>query len=300
MSKREAIIRYHLIIKKVRKSKPNFEELLDYLEYESELQEYDFSLSKRTLQRDLNDIRLIYNIDIKYNFKHKHYYIYDDSQDEEQDRIFEAMDVFNALNVTDRLSNHIHFEQRKPSGTEHLLGLLHAVKNHKVTEFTHRKYFDNPPTERRVDSLGIKEYRNRWYLVARDHKNDRIKTFALDRMDNIHVTRESFSPPEDFNLHEYFRYSFGVIVGGKGKPSPVELSFTPLQGNFIKTLPLHPSQEILTDNDMEVRIRLNVHATHDFQMEILSMMPEVRVIKPQFLRKEIERKIQVASKGTKK
>lgn len=297
MSQRETTLRHHLIIKKVRKSRPNFEELLDYLEYESELQEFDFSISKRTLQRDLNDIRLIYKIDIKYHFKHKHYYIEDDSQDDEQTRIFEALDVFNALNVTDKLSDHIHFEQRKPSGTEHLLGLLHAIKHSKVTEFEHRKYFDNPPTERRVDPLGIKEFRSRWYLVARDHKDGRIKTFALDRMTHIHVTRDAFTPPEDFNLREYFRYSFGVIVGGESKPSPVELSFTPFQGHFIKTLPLHPSQEVLIDNDKEVRIRLLVHATHDFQMELLSMTPEVRVLKPKYLRDEMAKKIRKAAEG---
>ena len=193
MSQRTTILRYHLIINKVRNSRPDFDELLDYLEYQSELQEYDFSISKRTLQRDLNDIRSIFRIDIKYNFKLKHYYIEDESRDEEQTRIFEAMDVFNALNVTDSLSSHIHFEQREPRGTEHLMGLLHAIKNHKVTEFDHRKYFDNPPTERRVDPLGIKEYRSRWYLVARNHKDDRIKTFALDRMSNIHLSRESFT-----------------------------------------------------------------------------------------------------------
>ncbi len=300
MSKREAIIRYNLIINKVRKSKPNFEQLLDYLEHESELQEYDFIISKRTLQRDLNDIREIYKIDIQYNPSNRHYYIASDYNDDEQHRIFEALDVFNALNVSDRLSSHIHFERRSPMGTEHLLGLLHAIKNQKITEFTHRKYFNNPPTERRVDPLGIKEYRSRWYLVARDHKDDRIKTFALDRMRDVHVTREQFTPLQNFDLHTYFRYSFGVIVGGTEKPPVVELSFTPFQGNYIKTLPLHQSQEIIKDTTKEVRVQLHVHPTHDFQMEILSMMPNVRVIKPEFLRKEIERKIKAASKGTKK
>ena len=77
----------------------------------------------------------------------------------------------------------------------------------------------------------------------------------------------------------------------------MELSFTPFQGHFIKTLPLHASQEILIDNDKEVLIRLHVHATHDFQMEILSMLPEVRVLKPKFLRDEIAKKIRKAAEA---
>ncbi len=51
MSKREYLSRYHLIIKKLRKSPATFEEILDFLKRESELQEYDFEISKRTFQR---------------------------------------------------------------------------------------------------------------------------------------------------------------------------------------------------------------------------------------------------------
>ena len=75
MSKREAIERYNLIIKKLRRQPSSFSEISDYLAFESDLQGYDFNVSKRTFQRDLEDIRSIYNIDIQYDFSRKVYYI---------------------------------------------------------------------------------------------------------------------------------------------------------------------------------------------------------------------------------
>ncbi len=114
MSKREAISRYNLIIKKLRKCSASFSEIADYLSLESELLSYDFNVSKRTFQRDLEDIRSIYNIDIQYNFSRKVYFIDFEQQPEVNERILEAFDTFNALNITDRLSNHIHFEKRRP------------------------------------------------------------------------------------------------------------------------------------------------------------------------------------------
>ena len=129
MSKRASIIRYSLIIKKLRKYPAKFEEVLDFLALESEIQAYDFNISIRTFQRDLNDIRSIYNIDVKYDKSLKVYSIGNDQQSELNGRMLEAFDTFNALSISDRLSSHIHFEKRKPQGTENLYGLLHAIKN---------------------------------------------------------------------------------------------------------------------------------------------------------------------------
>jgi len=74
MSKRESIARHNLIIKKLRKHPASFADISDYLALESELQEYNFIVSKRTFQRDLEDIRSLYNIDIQYDFSRKVYF----------------------------------------------------------------------------------------------------------------------------------------------------------------------------------------------------------------------------------
>ena len=141
MSKRESITRYSLIIKKLRKTPATFNEISDYLLLESELQEYNFNVSKRTFKRDIEDISSLYNIDIVYDFSRKVYYIDFDEQSEINERIFEAFDTFNALNISDRLSDYIHFEKRGPQGTENLFGLLHAIKNKVQICFSYQKFW---------------------------------------------------------------------------------------------------------------------------------------------------------------
>jgi hypothetical protein len=53
---------------------------------------------------------------------------------------------------------------------------------------------------------------------------------------------------------------------------PVINSFTSFQGRFVKSLPLHPSQEIIKDDEEEDRliIQLNVYPTFGLVMQILS------------------------------
>src|SRR5690606_31500428 len=150
------------------------------LALESELQEYNFNVSKRTFQRDLDDIRSFYNIDIRFDFSRKVYFIDVDEQHEKNERILEAFDTFNALNLSDRLSNNIHFEKRRPQGTENLHGLLHAINNHFQISFAYRKFWDDELTKRNAEPYALKEFKNRWYVLANDLKDNQVKSFALD------------------------------------------------------------------------------------------------------------------------
>ena len=288
MSKKESIARYSLIIKKLRKHPANFDEILDYLDRESELQEYDFRISKRTFQRDLNDIRTLYNIDIQYSKSKRAYYIDYDEQDEVSERILEAFDTFNALNISDRVSNHIHFEKRKPQGTENLHGFIHAIKNHLQIKFEYQKFWEDEPTTRNIEPYALKEFKNRWYVLAKDLKDNKIKSFALDRLSDLEISKNKFEKPADFDINQYYKYCFGIISPNDDNPKEIILSFTAYQGKYIKTLPLHESQEILIDNDEKLRIKLTLFLTHDFYMELLSYGDELKIIQPQELVEDIK------------
>jgi predicted DNA-binding transcriptional regulator YafY len=287
MSKRESLSRYSLIIKKLKRCPATFDEIANTLALESELQEYNFMVSKRTFQRDLDEILALYNIEIRYNFSRRVYEIVDDDMPEIRERILEAFDVFNALNLSDRLSQHIHFEQRRPRGTENLYGLLHAIKNGHRIRFVYVKFWDESPTVRTAEPYALREFRNRWYVMANDLKDDRIKSFALDRLSDLEILKTKFTIKPGFDVIEHFRYCFGIISPNADKPEEVILSFTPVQGKYIRSLPLHETQQVLADTQKELRIGLKLFITHDLVMEILSHGSEVKVLAPESLVKQV-------------
>lgn len=130
MSKLESTKCHILIIEKLQQVKQaTFAEIAGCLAKESELDGYyDFKVSKRTFQRDVEDIATIYGIYIKFNFSGMYYFIEEEFEPEVSDRMFEAFDVYHALNVKEQMSQFIYLEQRCPQGTEHLYSLLHAIK----------------------------------------------------------------------------------------------------------------------------------------------------------------------------
>jgi predicted DNA-binding transcriptional regulator YafY len=295
MSKRGYISRYMLILKKLKvKPYSTYEELQAYIESELEFlqmqdDELQIGFSKRTFQRDLREIRNIFGIDIEYSKSQKGYYVsHNENENMNFQRMIEAFDMFNSLNLAQDLTPYVFLEKRKPQGTEHLNGLLHAIKNRLMIEFTYLKFWEDEPSKRLVEPYAMKEFKNRWYLMAKDSKDNVTKSFALDRLTNLDIHKQHFTYPNNYNIEEIYRYCFGIISPTNEKPQEIILSFTPFQGKYIKTLPLHHTQQIILDNEDEVRIKLKLYPTHDLLMELLSFGEELKVIEPKSLVKQVK------------
>lgn len=299
MSRRESLARYSLIIRRLRKAPASFREIEDFLNRESELQQEDYNVSKRTFHRDINDIRVLYKIDIQYNAQQNVYVIDDEGAPEMNQRLLEAFDLLNSMNFTEGITSYIHFEKRRPQGTQHLYGLLDAIKRRLVVTLEYRKFWNDEVTSRTLHPYALKEFKNRWYLIALDKKDERIKVFGLDRISDLHVTQKKFSYPNDFSVAQMFANCFGIITPNDLRPQEILLSFPASQGKYIKSLPLHESQEILVDDDKELRIKLRLCLTHDFIMELLSYGEQLTVEAPSELRRIIKERHTEAAKNNK-
>ena len=288
MSKRESNKRLILIINRIRRGNASFNEVCKYLKEYSDFDDADYNISQRTFQRDLIDIRSIYNIDIQYNRSSKTYYIEEEDETGVYDRIFEAVDTINALNVTESVSKYIDFEKRKPKGTEHLYGIIHALKNTIELQFMYQKFWDASPSLRKFQPFALKDFNNRWYVIGKDLKDNRIKTFSLDRISLLQFTDIRYKVPTDFNIQRFFEFSFGIINPDDLVPEEIVLSFDAHQGKYIKTLPIHHSQKVLIDTDKELQISLFLSPTYDFKMEVLSYGNRVKVLSPTSFVEEIK------------
>lgn len=279
MTIREINQRQHLIIRRLKQRPSTFKELQEYLQQESEIRGEDLNLSYRTFARDRQNIFSAYGIEITHDAKERVYKVNDALTEESEERMLEAFDLIDVLGLHNELSGHVLFSRRHKQGTENMYSLLQAAKKEIYVEFDYQKYFEREPTRRRTAPYALKEFKNRWYVLARDKKDGRVKTFALDRLFNLHVTSSKIETDKKVDPAEYFRYSFGIETIDE-EPREVILSFGSFQGKYIKSLPFHPSQEILIDNDEEFRIKLYILLTHDFMLELLSYGANVKVIAP--------------------
>lgn len=290
MSKRAFISRYWLIYRKL-KSTPyaSFAELKSYLQaQEDQLQLNDdflrLNFSLRTFQRDLRELKNLFGIDVLYSRQEKGYYIMEDDQLNIQfQRMMEAFDLYNSIQSAQSFEKILLLEKRIALGTEHIALLIQAIRKRVLVSFSHQKFWDAYATERLAAPFAIKESQGRFYLICKETANQTIKTFGLDRIKNLQLTGTHFEYPIGFDTEDYFRYSFGIIAFENYFPQEIELAFSFPQGNYIKTLPLHPSQEIVFENETELRIQLKIRITFDFEIELMKYGTSLRVIKPESL-----------------
>lgn len=294
MSVRQTIKRHFKIISLLRTRPMSFEELQDEMSNDPDSIEENLLTSQRTFQRDLQDIESIYGITISSDRSHNRYYIKEDYEDNHSQRLRENFEILNAIRLSKSLGSNLIFERRKSLGTEHMAGLLHAIQNHFEVSFDYFKFWDESVSSRTVKPIALKEARNRWYLIAVDEET--IKNFSLDRIKELTITPSRFTAVP-YNVHKEFKDSFGIINGTHEEPVKVMLSFTPREGRYVESLPLHHSQEMVLRNEDEIRFSYFIRPTYDFRMELLSYGDQVQVLEPAGLRKVIKKQLQQALKS---
>ena len=291
MSKLIYFKRYLYVIDRLRSCPCSFTQLQVHVRNKLDREDInaDFEYAIRTFERDKKDIEALFGIHILYNRKDKNYFIdEDETENQSVTRMIDAFSIHHALQQGNKLSPSIFLEKRKSLGTEHINGIIHAIQNCFILQFTHQKHWEDFSTQREVKPIAVKESQQRWYLVALDMKDNIVKTFGLDRISNLKITDTKFKPI-GYNVEKEFQHAFGVETYEAA--DKVVLKFSKQQGNYVKTFPLHQSQRILEETEDSLIIEIFIHTTNDIKMELLKYGADVEVLKPIGLRYEIKKRV---------
>ena len=147
-----------------------------------------------------------------------------------------------------------------------------------------------------IHPLLLKEYLNRWYLVAFVPERDKILTFGLERIVSIETGKTKFTVPKGFSPQTFFKYSMGISES-IGNPEKIELRFSTVAAKLVETQPLHSSQKKIKESKAGTDFQFELHPCQELYNFILSYGNEVEVLKPASLRKEILRRLDLAMKN---
>ena len=129
------------------------------------------------------------------------------------------------------------------------------------------------------------------YLLAYVPEYHAVRTFAVERILEISLLEERFTPLEELP-DEAFPHSMGVHTG---PPERVEIEFQPAVTDYVKAREWHPSQKVKELPDGTLVMKLNVCVDQALQSWILSFGPFARVSAPEHLTKTIAAQLEEAS-----
>lgn len=251
-------------------------------------------LSRRTFCNHRDAVEELFNIRIECDRNSYEYYIADDDAHSESvtNWLLNSVSLNEVISGSRDISDRI-FVEDVPSARDFLATVITALKQHHPIRFTYRPYTRTLPTPDVVlEPYFLKLFKQRWYVVGRHVAEDRIKTYALDRMTDVVNLPETFTDDPDFNAEEYFRHSYGIVVS-QGDVRKVVLRVDPRQAKYFNALPLHHSQSE-TIGDRYSLFTYHLRITDDFVEELLSHGPRVTVLEPPELRAKMRTELAAA------
>ena len=285
--KSKYFLRYKFIIEKLQRSKlANYSEIKEYLADKFEILGCEFSYSLRTFQRDKTDISELFDIIIENDRSENAYFINENEISEPARKLLDAFAITNALQLHDDYTNIISFEEQNIGEQGVFYELIDAVKSKNKIKLYYQKYYAENLNEYILEPLALKEFRQRWYLVASAEGGKNIRTFGLDRILKVEALKAKFKNNK-FNINNFFKDYYGIMTDINSEFAEVVLQFDSFQGKYIKSLPLHHSQEIIEDNEDGLIIKLKLHITFDFKQKLLSYGSLIKIISPKSLTDEI-------------
>jgi predicted DNA-binding transcriptional regulator YafY len=293
------IRRYYLLYEKVTQAKyPNFNDILQWFRL------HDFDISNRTLQRDLMRMRYDFGIEITYSNEHKGYYI-DNEVSIKPDVFLHFLEVLatsemltNSMKENRETLKYVQFDARGGmKGIDMLPDILAAVKDFRTISFTHTNFHTGKIKEFTLQPYLLKEYLNRWYVIGKPHPYEIFLTFGIDRISKLIINNEHFD-----RGNERPEKNFEHVVGLVWNPMKVEeVLFSILKpfDNYIKTLPLHSSQKIHTEDEIQTTFSIHVVINHELLQRFLMLGKDCRVISPDSLRGQIIQTMEYCLEGYK-
>ena len=275
-------------------------------------------VSKRTIQNDISTMEMEYGIRLeedKYIGKKRIYRYYDTNytipefqmDDADRYKIQAAVNVLEdyagepildwartlLMQVESGVfgsdsSSVVSFQSNPDLKNISLFGdLLKAIINKKVLKLVYAPFGKDSYIEK-VYPYYLKQFNDRWYLIAQAVGYDNPAHYALDRIESFEEIQMHYKEP-DIDFEEYFDDVIGVTVPERLEPVDVVLRVSNNRFNYIKTKPLHLSQRIVSEENNFTTISINVKINKELIALILSFGHDVEVISPAVLKAEIKK-----------
>ena len=250
-------------------------------------------VSLRTIQRDIETIGELFHICITCGPDRKYRITDRGGSADDYESMLLNFELLSSIDADTVLQKYVLSEHRRPAFSVDISDLLFAVREFHPVEFDYTLVrHGGKVVHKKLKPHFLKESQQRWsqqrwYLAGLD-ADGALKTFGLDRMQNVSVvTDEKFVRDDSIDIPALFRESFGIWNNPSDPVEEIVLKYDKLDGAFVKTLPLHSSQEILSDNSDGLVVRLRLRITNDFVMALLARSRSVEVMSPLHLRQRL-------------
>lgn len=162
-----------------------------------------------------------------------------------------------------------------------------AISGQRQMKIKYHSISPDKQTNRTIDPYGMVFYDAIWFIYAFCHLRKDFRWFALDRIEKAATLQQTFTKPDNFNMDEQLRKSWGIWGG---KATEITVRFSKDVAELIKRKKFwHPSEKRVVLPSGEVELTFNVSGIEEIKWWIYSWIPHIQVIKPETLINEMKK-----------
>jgi len=245
----------------------------------------------RTFHNHKKAIEELFDIVIQCDGRTNEYYIEDTQGVGDKTLIHWLLNSFSISNVirdSRSIQERIILEDI-PSAHEYLSNFVDAMRDNRIVKVWYRSFFQDKTIEIELYPYFVKLFNRRWYVFGRTAKEELVKVYALDRVENMIIKGESFEYPSDFLPENHLLDSFGIMKMADVVPVDIILKAYKEHPKYLRALPLHHSQIELEKSDDYSLFKFRLAPTYDFYQDIFSRRENVEIVSPPEVRNEFKR-----------
>ncbi len=130
-------------------------------------------------------------------------------------------------------------------------------------------------------------HRGSLYLIAWSSRRGEIRTYKMDRIEDVHSTKLPAAVPHEFDLAEWLEHSFGVFRSGSTELQTIRIHFARDVARYVQESKWHGSQQLTPQPDGSLIAEFQLPDTQEIKRWIMSFGPNATVLEPQALVEEI-------------
>jgi len=162
--------------------------------------------------------------------------------------------------------------------------LTDAIFRQQTCTVEYHSFHDDKTKDFKIDPLRFFERDGGLYLFVRTTKYKDIRVLAVERINNLTMTEETFPQPENFDPDTLLENAFSIVYD---EPVEVKIRFSAEVARYIRERRWAKDQKISEGPDDSIVLELKTSGWFDVKKWILSFGAKAAVLEPENLRKEI-------------
>jgi predicted DNA-binding transcriptional regulator YafY len=185
----------------------------------------------------------------------------------------------------------LYFENNAQlKGIEWLEPLFEAIRAQTVLKMAYQPY-DTSTIEKVIHPWWLRQFNQRWFLFGWDEQYQRLDNSPLDRIVQVSPVSLVYQPNLLIDPAQYFAPIVGVSRFTEDEMQRVKIKVKVQRGHYIRTKPLHASQEELPSANGYCVFQYHIILNKEWHSLLLSFGADLEVLEPNSLRATMQQEL---------